>query len=78
MKRIYVEKWVEVEVDPGDFSDDEIIEICKARGIPVAGEPSEIDALVEKAYLDCRAAPVGSIPQSVRDLLWKVHGRAIA
>lgn len=78
---------VDVEVDIDDFLDDvendDLVAECVRRGLGVDecfvdpsrdDDPTARESIIEQAYLCALRTPM---PQEIRDLLYKVHGRAI-
>jgi hypothetical protein len=78
-RTVYVD--AEVAVDLDDVQTEDLMAEMEDRGAlsSTASDltPQQTSWLIERAYLDARAMPPGVLPQSLRDLLWKVHGRAI-
>jgi len=71
---VYVEKWVEVEVDLSDFDDNELIEELERRGkyTPSMGDTNE---LIDKIYhLRRQGKPY---ERELDEYLYQLTGRAI-
>lgn len=70
-------KPVTVFVELEDFGEEELIDECRERGISMRGDADPDDEqYVERAMRDLKELP--RVPQSVLDLLWYVHGKALA
>lgn len=80
---------VDAYVDPNDvlegLREDDLIELFSRhvpdRGVLVPlgigdGDLSQLQGCVDRAFEAARAMP--DCPQAIKDLLWRIHGRAIA
>jgi hypothetical protein len=75
---VAIEQWIEADVDIplSEISDEDLKEELADRGILHLG-PENAEKYIEAAYTD--ALSLGkAVPKSLRDLLWHVHGKAIA
>ncbi|ENE1253985.1 TPA: hypothetical protein UM365_000548 [Stenotrophomonas maltophilia] len=73
--------YISVEVDLDEFDDDDIRDEYNARKLGQLAE-TNVDAgdhgsdlIVERAFLVARS--MSQLPSEIKDLFWKVHGRAI-
>lgn len=64
---------ITLDVEMDEFSDDDIREEYIGRGLGNAQAESEI--VIESAFLAARDIP--NLPQPIKDLFYKVHGRAM-
>lgn len=73
--------YISVEVDLDEFDDDDIRDEYNSRKLGKKGAPNieagdpGFDVIVERAFLAAREMP--GLPLEVKDLFWKIHGRAI-
>lgn len=81
-RTIYQDVEVEIDVDDvlSEISDNDLRELCEARGVAAAdlvageGDPTP-ERMVTDAEMAARQLP--HCPQAIKDLLWRVHGRAL-
>lgn len=88
LRRRYITVEVDTHVDVSlsdiarDLTDADVLELVKSRGMPTNdltlgdGDDSRLRGIVDAAERELRQMP--SIPRPLADLMWYVHGRAIA
>lgn len=69
--------YISVQVEMAEFEDEDLVKECKERGLVVLPSVEEnIELIAERAYLVARE--MDDLPIEIKDLFWKVHGRAIS
>ena len=70
---ISVEKYVDVDIDMDDFSDEDLMNELQARGLGNFPDPNEMEALLKTIYQLRRTGQ--DYQQQLDELIWNALGK---
>ena len=70
---ISVEKYVDVDIDMDDFSDEDLMDELQARGLGNFPDPNEMEELLKTIYQLRRTGQ--DYQQQLDDLIWNALGK---